>query len=311
MDFLTPPSAGTLEITRQRGLTMLPRLAVQLPAVAHAPRPIDSHPPRSIQTRQVSPAEVDDRNPALDTFCSNATKGSRHLIELSTLLQGLGDYPYALLAWERVIDSTRPQASSHLSAALIMTGRLRRVVPKWSANNQPVPVVLHLSCTQSVEELVRPMVESLAKDLVQVTHGVLAPTTELVVLPPPAPTKGKSGRTIYRTPTPAVSVWLSGAGPDTRSTPMVSFNPTRLRNLQAEFQRTLLRIAVKAIPTEKGRVALTTPPKSESPLESLSLRITRLRWLELGRTLNLPKPPPPPPAPPKPASSSRRSSRKS
>jgi hypothetical protein len=302
MDFLTPPSAETLEITRQRGLTMLPRMAVQLPAPPPALRPIDSRPPRSIQTRPPSPSAVENRNPALDTFCSSAAKGSRHLIELSTLLQSMGDNRHALLAWERVIDSTKPE-KTHMTAALVMVERLRKVLPPWSASNRPVPVVIHLSCTHTVEDRLRPLAEPLAKDLIQASHGVLAATTELTVLPPPGSYKSKSGRTIRKkSPTPAISVWLSGPGAETRSTPMVSFNPTSIRNLHDQLQRTLFRIAGKSIAAEKGKVELTTPPNDEPPLDSLSHRVTRLRWLQLGRAINEPKPPPEPDPPPKPAS---------
>lgn len=290
MDFLTPPSAETLEVVRQRALTMLPRSEVQLPSSPATSRDIDRNPPRPIQTRPPAPDAVAERNPSLDTFANLAVKGSRHLVELSTLLEASGDRQRTLLLWERVIDSTKPDAT-HLAAAMAVVKRLRRVVPLWSAGHSPVPIVIRVSANAPLEEKLKPLMDQLAKELATASHGVLAPTTELVIVPAKPVGKRSSSR---RSSAPAVSLQLSGAREDSQATATVSFTATKSETLHADLLRTLFKLAATRLAADKAYPQITTPPKTEAPIDSLSFRITRLRWLKLGEALNVPKPPPDP-----------------
>jgi len=290
MDFLTPPSAETLEVVRQRALTMLPRAEVQLPSPSFKPRAIDRNPPRPIQTRPPAPDAAAERNPSLDTFANLAVKGSRHLIELSTLVEASGDRQRTLLVWERVIDSTKPDAT-HLTAAMAAVKRLRRVVPLWSAGHSTVPVVIRVSANAPLEEKLKPFLDQLAKELATASHGVLAPTTELVMVPAKPVTKRGSSR---RSTAPAVSLQLSGAGENTQATETLSFTVTKTENLHADLLRNVFKLAATRLAADKAYPAVSTPPKTEAPIDSLSYRITRLRWFKLAESLNVPKPPPEP-----------------
>lgn len=294
IDFLTPPSGQKLEITRQLAQATLPLPADQPHPTRGKSSGIDTSPPRRIWTRPPNPADTIDRNPSLDTFTNLAPKGSRHLIELSTLIEAAGDRPRTLLVWERVIDSTKPQ-DAHLTAALTAVKRLRAKVPPWSASHQPIPVVIRITATSSLEEKLKPILENLPEELAGASHGVIAPSVSLTLLPPPKKpaTTRRSSRT--KTPAPSVSLVLAGGvGDDPRATSTVSFPVTKPDTLHTELLRNLLKLVSTTLAADKSRTAISSPLKNETPLDSLSLRVTRLRWQDLARGLNTPKPASPP-----------------
>lgn len=283
MDFLTPPTAERLAITRQLATTWLPRAEVQLPSVAPEPPEVDRSPPRRIETRPPRPAsETAERNPKLDTYVERAAKGSRHLIELANLMDASGDRQRALLAWERVLDSCKP-GSTHYAAALTATRRLRGLVPAWRERNAPFEVVVHVNTTAAGEASVKPVLEKVRVELEQASAGILKVGAELTAT-------RKVGKGVRSLP---VSLWLSGAGDEPRKTETLSFLVKRSTNLQGELQRQLFKVVVGQLGARGKALGAAAAVEDETPLDALSFRITRLRWFEFGRALN----PAPAPAP--------------
>ena len=302
-DFLTPPSAERLAITRQLAETALPRAEVPLPSQAPEHPPVDNEPPRRIQTRPPeTSAEIANRNPSLDTYADRSGKGSRHLIELGTLVEASGDRQRGLLAWERVLDSTKAQAT-HLAAAIAAVKRLRPIVPAWSANHAPVPVVLHLDTSAKFEEMLTPIAAELAAELEQASAGILKVTASVTTgrnsstktAKPTKPSRStRSTRSSRSTKTPATPIvlWLSGPA-EVPAVETLSFTVAKPENLHPDLLRNLFKLACKHLAGNDKFVPPAAPPKTEAPLETLSYRITRLRWHELGLSLNSPPPPPP------------------
>lgn len=283
IDFLTPPSAEILEITRQRALGSIPRAEVPLPSQPPTAPQADHSPPRRIETRPPESAEqVATRNPSLDTYANLAAKGSRHLIELSSLMEASGDRQRALLAWERVLDATHPQ-TTHLTAALEAVKRLRPLVPSWAARNAPFPVVIHLNTGSKYEDLVKPLLGQIAADLEHASAGILKVSTVFTAT-------RKSSRKTTATP---IALWLTGPGGDAPSTATFSFTVTKSTNLHADILRNLLKLTCNRLAEADKLTPGASPPKTEAPLDALSFRITRLRWHEFGQSLNPPPPPPP------------------
>ena len=281
-DFVTPPTAEHLAVTTQRAHASLPRAEVQLPAFPPNPPQVDNTPPRKIQTRPPeSPAETASRYPALDTYSNLAAKGSRHLIELSSLVEASGDRQRALLAWERVLDSTKP-AATHLTAALAAVKRLRPVVPAWTARNAPFPVVIHLNTSSKFEERLTPILAQVGSDLEQASVGILKVSTALTA-------NRKS--TAKATATP-IALWLTGGADGSPTTDTLSFTVTKAENLHADILRNLLKLVSNRLATNKDLTPIAAPPKTEAPLDALAFRITRLRWQEFGLSLNTPPPAP-------------------
>lgn len=291
VDFVTPPSAQVLELTRQRALAAIPREEVSLPSQPPSPVKVDRSPPRRITTRAPETAEqVASRNPSLDTYTNIATKGSRHLIELSALMEASGDRQRALLAWERVLDSTKPQ-TSHLTAALEAVKRLRPMVPAWGAKNAPFPVIIRINTSSKFEELLKPILPQVAADLEQASAGILQVTTLLTA----------TRKTTAKTKSTPIALWLTGPSPETPTTATFSFTVTKSANLHPDILRNLLKLVGNRLAESDKSTPSTVPPKTENPLDALSFRITRLRWHEFGQSLNPPPPEPQPESPPAPS----------
>lgn len=283
IDLLTPPSAESLDVTHQRAMASIPRARVPLPSQPPPRHQADHSPPRKIQTRAPESADqAATRNPSLDTYTNLAAKGSRHLIELSTLMEASGDRQRALLAWERVLDSTHPQAS-HLTAALAAVKRLRPLVPAWTAKNPSFPVVLHVSTSSKYEDQLKPILSQLAADLEQASTGILKVSTTLS-----ATRKG----TAKASATP-LALWITGPGENPVSSATFSFTVTKPENLRLDLLRYLLKLVRNRLADKDLLTPSATPPKTEAPLDALAFRITRLRWHEFGQSLNPPAPPPP------------------
>ncbi len=281
-DFLAPPTAEHLAITSQRALASLPRAEVELPSLRPNPPKVDNTPPLKIQTRAPeSPAETASRHPSLDTYSNLAAKGSRHLIELSSLVEASGDRQRALLAWERVLDSTKP-ATTHLTAALAAVKRLRPVVPAWTARNAPFPVIVHLNTGAKFEERLKPILAQVGTDLEQASAGILKVSTALTA----------TRKSTAKTSATPIALWLTGGAADSPTTDALSFTVTKSENLHPDILRNLLKLISNRLAANKALTPVATPPKTEAPLDALTFRITRLRWQEFGQALNTPPPPP-------------------
>ncbi len=279
-DFVTPPTAEQLAITRQRAEVSLSRSEVELPSLPPKAAEIDTRPPLKIETRPPeSAAENASRNPSLDTYSNFAARGSRHLIELSSLVEATGDRQRALLGWERVLDSTKP-AATHLAAAIAAVKRLRPIVPPWTARNTPLPVVIHLNTGTKFEEKLKPILTQVGTDLEQASAGILKVSTILT-------TTRKSSSKTSATP---IALWLTGAAENAPSTATLSFTVTKEANLHPDILRNLFKLVSGRLADNDEFTPIATPPKTEPPLEALSFRITRLRWHEFGQSLNTPPP---------------------
>ncbi|MEO0018351.1 MAG: hypothetical protein RLZZ522_1634 [Verrucomicrobiota bacterium] len=299
-DFLTPPSAERLAIIRQLAETALPRAEVPLPSQAPEHSPVDSTPPRRIQTRPAeTSAEIAKRNPSLDTYADRSAKGSRHLIELGTLVEASGDRQRGLLAWERVLDSTKAPAT-HLSAALAAVKRLRPLVPAWSASHAPFPVVLHLDTSARFEEMLTPIAAELAAELEQASAGILQVSAAVTTgrnsstktAKPIKPSRSTRSSRSTKTPATPIVLWLSGPA-EVPAVETLSFTVAKPENLHPDLLRNLFKATCKQLADHDEFTPPAVPPKTEAPLEALSFRITRLRWLQLGQALNPPPTPPP------------------
>ncbi len=297
-DFLTPPSAERLAITRQLAETALPRAEVPLPSQAPEHSPVDSEPPRRIQTRPAeTSAAIANRNPSLDTYADRSAKGSRHLIELGTLVEASGDRQRGLLAWERVLDSTKAPAT-HLSAALAAVKRLRPLVPAWSASHAPFPVVLHLDTSTRFEEMLTPIAAELAAELEQASVGILQVSASVTTgrnsstktAKPAKPTKSPPSSRATKPPAIPLVLWLSGPA-EVPAVETLSFTVAKPENLHPDLLRNLFKLICKHLAGNDEFTPPAAPPKTEAPLETLSFRITRLRWHELGQSLNSAPPP--------------------
>lgn len=278
-DFLTPPTESQLAEIRMRVESSVPPAghpddAVSVPTEARkTPAPVVTKIPKPvIRTGDFN------RPPSLDEYANLTHNGPKHLIDLAVMLEDQGQFQRALIAWERVIDTGRPDESQAI-AAITAIQRLRPTLPDWNTDpSQAIPVTLHAGTGEVTAQALAPILEETARELERASAGILKVTATVAA--------GRGSLTAAGPP--PVALWLAGPAKHSRSTEVLSFTVASPELLQQEVRKTVFRIL-------RGYLARETPsppPRAivddASALQALNSHISRRSWQELGNMLNLP-----------------------
>jgi hypothetical protein len=278
-DFLTPPPASELAAIQMRVESSIPPTDQPEDAVSAPPK--EKAPPPPLIPEKPKPsisAEDFSRPPSLGEYANLAANGADYLGELALLLENEGQFQRALLAWERVIDTGKPNDALATTAVTSIL-RLRPTLPDWNTDpSQAIPVTLHAGTGKRTAEILTPILEAAARDLEQASAGILKVTASV------AAGKGE----LTASGPPPVALWLAGPNKNTRSTEVLSFTVDSSETLPEETRKTLFRILRGYLAREVSQ----TPPRGlgrgTTPLEALNSHITRRSWQEFGNMLNLP-----------------------
>jgi hypothetical protein len=214
--------------------------------------------------------------PTLALYREGPSANAGDLPGLSAALEARGEIQRALLAAERVIDSSKPD-DDQLRTAIDAIRRLRPQVPAW--NTEPAaafPVTLHAGTGKSTAILLEPLLRELANEVERASAGILKVTASVA-----------AGRDIPEDlGPPPVAIWLAGPAGGTHSTEVLSFMVLSPETLRDELADTLLQLLRGHI----GRTTFLRIPESAAdksePISRLHTHVTRLVWLELGSRLN-------------------------
>lgn len=278
-DFLTPPSESKLADIRMRVESSLPPADHPGDAVSVPPEIRNAPPPALPETLKpvIKPGDF-TRPPSLYEYADLAQNGSNYLIDLAVMLEAEGQFQRALIAWERVIDTGKPDESQS-SAAITAIKRLRPTLPDWNTDpSQAIPITLHAGTGENTAPILTPILEEAARDLERASAGILKITATVA-----------AGRgNLAASGSPPVALWLAGPTPKNRSTEVLSFTVDSPETLPQEVRKTVFRILRSYLARETPH----PPPRSIAdevpPLEALNFHISRRSWLELGNLLNLP-----------------------
>lgn len=278
MDFVTPPSAEKLGQIRLSAKFLLPAEEKPEnlpppppPVVAELPLPPVEEPKPAVNLGDLTTP------PTLQSYGELASEGPERLTELAMALEAHGEFSRALLAWERVIDLTKPN-ETQAAAAISSIKRLRPTLPDW--NGQPeaaISIVLSAGTGKKLAKTLSPILEGVARDLEAASSGILkvkatVTTGRINTLKGPAP----------------VALSLAGAGKKPSATGTLSFTADSPDGLRAEILKTVFQL----IRGQLSRTTAYTPPaalgEKEDPQSALNFRVTRLCWGEFAAGLNLP-----------------------
>lgn len=279
VDFLTPPSEARLREIRVKIESSLPRTdqvddAISVPVVAAPPPPPPPvEPPKPV-------VELGDLTapPSLQDYGVLSPQGPAYLIELATQLEAKGESQRALLAWERVIDFTKPD-DAQAATAISAIKRLRPTLPPWNAKPATaIAITLHVGTGRKLAKTLTPILDGIARDLEHASSGI--------VKIKPTITAGKTNTTA-KGPTP-VALWLAGPEKKSASTEVLSFTVSSPDTLRHDLLKTVFLL----IRSHLGRATAYTPPAGladgEDPQDALNSRLTRLCWSEFATAMNLP-----------------------
>jgi hypothetical protein len=277
MDFLTPPTEAQLAAIRARveasnaqperaGDPVAPPVLKQADPTAAAPA---QDLPPSIELGDL------DSPPTLEAYSERALDGHAKLAELATLLEKEGEFQRSLLAWERSIDLTKPDAGQ-TATALAAIKRLRPTLPDWNTDPAAgLPVVLHAGTGAAMADTLRPVLEEAAHQLTIASAGILNVSASLAV--------GK--RTAGKGPVP-VALWLSGPAKESVSTDVLSFTVDAKEILKDEIYKTAFVLISGHMKRSNQFTPIADPVSGETSLDALNANITRLAWREFGKSLN-------------------------
>jgi hypothetical protein len=278
MDFLTPPSPARLAAVRQKWADVLPR-PEPIPEPPPPPPPVEI-PPTPPPEPPKPVVDVGDLTtlPTLQSYGEISPLGAGHLSEIAIALEEKGHPERALLAWERIIDLTKPDAAQ-TAAALAAIKRLRGVLPAWNLKPETaITLHLHASTGKKLAKTLTPILEAVARDLQAASSGIVKVKATVI-----------SGKATIKAPGP-IALWLTGTAKKKSTTETLSFTVNSPDLLPAEVLKTIFSL----MRSQLLRTTAYTPPsalgETENPKDALNFRITRLCWSEFAAGLNLPPP---------------------
>lgn len=284
-DFTSPPSRARLQAVRLETQEAFSPPPSTLPEDVESPARSDD--PPSAFADLPPPVEPTnnrtERPPTIQEYRDQAPKGAQFLISTAVLLETAKDPQRALLVWERVMDSTKPD-SEELASAMSSVLRLRQSVPPWpdTAFHQRKVIVRADTAARNADAL-QPALEQLCSELSDAAAGIVKFEPDLRVTGNP-----KSKRS-----TPPVLLSFAGNQPESQHTPAISLIPAKPEFLLGELRRNAYQGIRDLLSKEEGMTPPAPWPKQPSAADlAFRSRLTRLHWLTFGVTIQRPPPPP-------------------
>jgi hypothetical protein len=304
LDFTTPPPEAKLKELRTKVESSFPQLEETDDAISQPVKPPE--PEKLIVVTPPPKPEIDPGDlsvaPTLNHYYERTPQGAAPLMELAAFLETKGQFQRALLAWERVLDLTKPDASQ-TETAIASIKRLRPTLADWTTDpKKAIPITIKAGTGKAMAKTLAPVLEKAGRDIERASSGLIKVTTNI--------TAGKANLTA-KGPAP-VALWITGAGKKPNSTEVLSFTADSPDSLHAEIMKSVFQLVRDFL----SQSTSFTPPaplaQNEDPQEALTFRVTRLCWNDMATSLNLPpktvEPPAKKPAeaPKKPAASPKK-----
>ncbi|MFY7817647.1 MAG: hypothetical protein ACOVRB_04700 [Akkermansiaceae bacterium] len=219
--------------------------------------------------------------PGIDCYRTLAGRGAVLLSDLANQLESRGETQRALLAWERIIDSSAAD-SSQLDTARKAVQRLRTQVTPWNVDpTSSVSVVLHANCDRERGKSIESILREVVTLFNQAGSGLFELKLKVQTISKPA--KGA--------PPLPVALWFSSAtsatsGSKAVSIPLATDSPEEQKKQLLVATCKLLREGARGIPGLKP----LAEPSSQDPLDFLETAVTRRTWEMWSQTF-LPKKP--------------------
>lgn len=275
-DFLTTPTATELTAIKAKVAASFPEIDKAADVIS-----VPAEPPVPEKPTVEEPAkpEIDLGNlteaPTLAYYNERASQGTAALIELASTLEKKGHFQRALLAWERVLDLTKPDPEQ-AKIAVSAIRRLRPTLPDWDlASAKPTDIVLAAGTGKKMTKTLEPVLKLAAADIQKASAGLVTISTKINV-----------GKSNAKGPSP-VAVWLAGPRKNLSSTEVLSFTVGAKEELHDEVLKTVFQLVRNFLKQSTSYTEPTPLGEKENPMDALNFRITRLCWAEFADSLNL------------------------
>ncbi len=277
MDFLTEPSAQELEQTRLGVEKHLAEL-VQLP-IPQIPEPLPPPPPPEPAPPVVPEKPVVDLGDlkstvTLQDYAKLVPQGAGALIELAMALEARGEFMRASLAWERVLDLSKP-TTAQLATALSAIKRLRPTLPDWNAKPESA-ITLRLQVTVG-----KKLSQALTENLNSLAKAIELASSKIVKIE----TKVSTTKSTKTQNTLLVSMAGTTKKPTTSEAITTSATPETLRH---DILKIVFQIVANHLRESTTYSPVPAMNDGDSPEEALEFHFTRLCWQEFATGMNFP-----------------------
>lgn len=236
----------------------------------------------SLKPEKLPPMEF-RQSPALSEFGTLRDKGTSFMIQLATQLEAMGQRQRALLAWERVIDTSNPTQEERQKALAAIKG-LKNSLPPWNPDPiNEIPLTLHAGATLEDRKTLELALIKTADLISEGSGNTIKVSTKASI------GKGRSAPT-KRIP---VAIWFSRPGTSSddtgAETPPISFmtDPSHEQQLASQIAAgaySLIRIQLTR-ETNFSPLPELQENAGVNPNELLKYHITRLMWREFVQSL--------------------------
>lgn len=213
--------------------------------------------------------------PGLDEYRDSAELGASSLLKLAQKLQNAGQVQRAVLAFERILDSTPTGGSANIEAERALAN-LKANLPLWNSDSTAaVPLEIHFDTARDPDSL-NGAIATLS-ELISVGSGnQCQPNFQIRVSAMPS----------EQLPSLPVAIWMTvpGEDPDKPSLAVVTLAPKSDENLNARLTHGLYRLLSRRI-TSIGQLTPLPPLlQGEDPENAVVNKVTRLAWKQILAT---------------------------
>lgn len=219
-------------------------------------------------------------SPALSEYGIMGDKGAEPMIRLATRLETKGELQRALLAWERVIDTTHP-SNEERALAVTAIRRLKPNLPPWNPDpSEELSLTLRAGATLRDKEILIRAMEKAAETVSEASGFILRVETKASI--------GKARGN--RTPRIPVAVWFSRdleKKGGVAETPPISFmaDPKQEEMLVAQIEAGIYALVRAHLTSSTSFSQLPEYPGGFKPSELLHFYVTRLMWREFATSM--------------------------
>lgn len=208
-------------------------------------------------------------------------KGPEYLSGYAAHLESEGQPQHALLAWERVIDTTNPNDDQR-KRAITSISRLKNSLPPWNSKpNAEISLTLHAGAAIANAQALENALKTTAASISNASGGVVHVDTKLSL----AKQLNSQASSV------PVAIWLSrparSAEENRAETNPVSFmaKPNDESSLINELQSGVYEIVRKHLAAETGFSKLPKDTIRAQADELIHYHITRLMWREFVNSM--------------------------
>lgn len=254
------------------------------PKIEGGPKPGDpvavlEAPPEEPEIPEISKEDLGDleASPGLDTYREFARQNdAARLFLLSSTLRTQGEFQRALLALERVIDSTTTVTPEELHEAGQGISALTPTLPRWNIDpGYEVRLILEVGIPRADDEDIKQailematLIRSHSGDLLEIIPKISSPKGKVEIENPPVTLRFSSGG---EHPASSATMTVTAGGGDDETTLLDRLSLAIFKSIRAHLAKRGYRPA---------------DPLPETPgTDLLTLRITRLMWSDFAKSL--------------------------